>query len=106
MGIAKIFKGIINKFNKPKSLAASRWPELLEMQYHIKEPANMMIISARVTVTNDSVGYPPKDYVKRKMAELIAQELIDKDLIAIEQTRSTNSDERVYVGRIEVVARR
>ena len=114
MSITKAFKSIIDKFNKPKAPAVSRWPELEKMEYSIKPPANIVTLSARVITTNAFAGLLSEDYieskteeyVKNEMAKRIARELIYKDMIVINQLNAESSDEKVYIGKIEVVSRR
>lgn len=101
MSIAKTFKDIINKLHKSSKPEPPEW----KVQYD-KTPVHTETVSARVTMNAMELRYRPDDYVGNCIAAMIANELLRCGLITIEQPDVERPDERVFIGKIEVVSRR
>ena len=104
MSIAKVFKDIINKFNKPKAPAASRWPELEYQNYVIKQPFETTRVAASMFVQNGDCL--PTKIVESRIARDIADELLKSGVLIVGKSKEENPNGTKFYGEIEVVLRR
>lgn len=98
----KWIKGLIDKRKRERVpvLVPPEWGDI-----YTKSPIHAETVTANIIINAAELKYIPDGYIADSLAALIAQELVRRDLIAIEQPDAEDPDKRAFTGKIKIVLR-